>query len=161
MKVNYKLMNSLILLSIPIIMIYAILRKPVEMEMQVEASAPVPVPLPIQFQRQEMMQPQPPEYRSPPVKKYKPGHFQQVGILTNEAGETLPLYGREVRNRRDRYHYHTTTQGEQIYPIPVSIDGRECTEDIGCPELYGGETVNVYGKDTAFTVKTYRTDDYF
>lgn len=90
MKVNYKLMNSLILLSIPIIMIYAILRKPVEVEMQVEASAPVPVPLPVQFQRREM-QPQPPEYRSPPVKKYKPGHFQQVGILTNEAGETLPL----------------------------------------------------------------------
>jgi hypothetical protein len=83
-------MNSLILLSIPIIMIYAILRKPVEVEMQVEASAPVPVPLPVQFQRREM-QPQPPEYRSPPVKKYKPGHFQQVGILTNEAGDTLPL----------------------------------------------------------------------
>ena len=68
MKVNYKLMNSLILLSIPIIMIYAILRKPVEVEMQVEASAPVPVPLPVQFQRREM-QPQHPEYRSPHVKK--------------------------------------------------------------------------------------------
>lgn len=159
MKVNYKLMNSLILLSIPIIMIYAILRKPVEVEMQVEASAPVPVPLPVQFQRREM-QPQPLNIGLS-RKKYKPGHFQQVGILTNEAGDTLPLYGREVRNRRDRYHYHTTTQGDQIYPIPVSIDGRECTEDIGCPELYGGETVNVFGKDTPFIVKTYRTDDYF
>ena len=160
MKVNYKLMNSLILLSIPIIMIYAILRKPVEVEVEVPVTVPVPMQLPIQVRRRDMRSP-PPEYRGPPIKKYKPGHFQQVGILTNEVGETLPLYGREVRNRRDRYHYHTTTQGEQIYPIPVSIDGRECTEDIGCPELYGGETVNVYGKDTAFTVKTYRTDDYF
>lgn len=152
MKINYKLVNSLILLSIPVIMIYAIVRNPVEVEV------PVPVEVPVRVPVREVRSP---EYRGPPIKKYKPGHFQQIGILTNETGETLPLYGREVRNRRDRYHYHTTTQGDQVYPIPVSIDGRECTEDIGCPELYGGETVTVFGKDTPFTVKTYRTDNFF
>jgi hypothetical protein len=152
MKINYKLVNSLILLSIPVIMIYAIVRNPVEVEV------PVPVKVPVRVPVREVRSP---EYRGPPIKKYKPGHFQQIGILTNETGETLPLYGREVRNRRDRYHYHTTTQGDQVYPIPVSIDGRECTEDIGCPELYGGETVTVFGKDTPFTVKTYRTDNFF
>ena len=152
MKINYKLVNSLVLLSIPVIMIYAIVRNPVEVEV------PVPVKVPVRVPVREVHSP---EYRGPPIKKYKPGHFQQIGILTNETGETLPLYGREVRNRRDRYHYHTTTQGDQVYPIPVSIDGRECTEDIGCPELYGGETVTVFGKDTPFTVKTYRTDNFF
>jgi hypothetical protein len=152
MKINYKLVNSLVLLSIPVIMIYAIVRNPVEVEV------PVPVKVPVRVPVREVRSP---EYRGPPIKKYKPGHFQQIGILTNETGETLPLYGREVRNRRDRYHYHTTTQGDQVYPIPVSIDGRECTEDIGCPELYGGETVTVFGKDTPFTVKTYRTDNFF
>ena len=152
MKINYKLVNSLVLLSIPVIMIYAIVRNPVEVEV------PVPVKVPVRVPVREV---RPPEYRGPPIKRYKPGHFQQIGILTNETGETLPLYGREVRNRRDRYHYHTTTQGDQVYPIPVSIDGRECTEDIGCPELYGGETVTVFGKDTPFTVKTYRTDNFF
>ena len=152
MKINYKLVNSLVLLSIPVIMIYAIVRNPVEEEV------PVPVKVPVRVPVREVRSP---EYRGPPIKRYKPGHFQQIGILTNETGETLPLYGREVRNRRDRYHYHTTTQGDQVYPIPVSIDGRECTEDIGCPELYGGETVTVFGKDTPFTVKTYRTDNFF
>lgn len=152
MKINYKLVNSLVLLSIPVIMIYAIVRNPVEVEV------PVPVKVPVRVPVREVRSP---EYRGPPIKRYKPGHFQQIGILTNETGETLPLYGREVRNRRDRYHYHTTTQGDQVYPIPVSIDGRECTEDIGCPELYGGETVTVFGKDTPFTVKTYRTDNFF
>jgi hypothetical protein len=152
MKINYKLVNSLVLLSIPVIMIYAIVRNPIEVEV------PVPVKVPVRVPVREVRSP---EYRGPPIKKYKPGHFQQIGILTNETGETLPLYGREVRNRRDRYHYHTTTQGDQVYPIPVSIDGRECTEDIGCPELYGGETVTVFGKDTPFTVKTYRTDNFF
>ena len=152
MKINYKLVNSLVLLSIPVIMIYAIVRNPVEVEV------PVPVKVPVRVPVREVRSP---EYRGPPIKTYKPGHFQQIGILTNETGETLPLSGREVRNRRDRYHYHTTTQGDQVYPIPVSIDGRECTEDIGCPELYGGETVTVFGKDTPFTVKTYRTDNFF
>lgn len=152
MKINYKLVNSLVLLSIPVIMIYAIVRNPVEVEV------PVPVKVPVRVPVREVHSP---EYRGPPIKKYKPRHFQQIGILTNETGETLPLYGREVRNRRDRYHYHTTTLGDQVYPIPVSIDGRECTEDIGCPELYGGETVTVFGKDTPFTVKTYRTDNFF
>jgi len=113
---------------------------------------PVKVPVPT---------PTVPEYRGPPIKKYKPGRFQQMGILTNEAGETLPLYGREVRGRRDRYHYHTTTQGEQIYPIPISINGRECTEDIGCPELFDGEQATVFGKEGVYTVKMYRTDNFF
>jgi len=150
MKINYKLINSLALISIPVIMIYMLVRNPKVVEVPVEVPVRVPVPTPTV-----------PEYRGPPIKMYKPGRFQQMGILTNEAGETLPLYGREVRGRRDRYHYHTTTQGEQIYPIPVSINGRECTEDIGCPELFDGEQVTVFGKDAIYVVKMYRTDNFF
>jgi hypothetical protein len=87
--------------------------------------------------------------------------MQQMGILTNEEGETLPLYGKEVRGRRDRYHYYTTTGGENLYPIPVSHDGRDCIDDIGCQELYGNEAVSVTGKTGSFGVKMYRTDDFF
>ena len=43
-----------------------------------------------------------PEFRGPPLKRYKPRHFQQMGLLTNEDGSTLPLYGRESRTHRDR-----------------------------------------------------------
>src|SRR6056300_719319 len=150
MKINYKLVNSLSLISIPLIMIYMLVRNPKIVEVPVKVPVKVPVPPPTV-----------PEYRGPPIKKYKPGRFQQMGILTNEAGETLPLYGREVRGRRDRYHYHTTTQGEQIYPIPISINGRECTEDIGCPELFDGEQATVFGKEGMYTVKMYRTDNFF
>lgn len=152
MKVNYKLINSLALISIPLIMIYVLVRKPTVVEVPVEVQVPVPVPV---------RERQAPEYRGPPIKQYKPGYFQQMGILTNEAGETLPLYGREVRGRRDRYHYHTTTLGEQVYPIPILINGRECTEDIGCPELFDGEQATVFGKDGPYTVKMYRTDNFF
>lgn len=102
-----------------------------------------------------------PEFRKPPIKQYKPGHMQQMGLLIGADGDTLPLYGKEVRGRRDRYHYYTTTNGDNLYSIPVSHDGRDCMEDIGCKELYGNETVTVLGKNTTYTVNLYRTDNFF
>ena len=120
---------------------------PVEKEVEVF----VPVSQPVR---------QTPEYRGPPIKKYKPGYMQQMGLLVGD-GQALPLYGKEASGYRDRYNYYTTTTGEQMYPVPVTHDGRECTEDIGCPEFYGEETVDILGKNAPYTVKMYRTDDFF
>ena len=102
-----------------------------------------------------------PEFRGPPIKQYKPGHMQQMGVLMGPGQETLPLYGKEVTGRRDRYHYYTTTGGENLYPIPVSHNTRDYMEDIGCEELYGNESVSVLGKTGAYAVNMYRTDDFF
>jgi len=129
----------------------------------VEVPVDVPVPvMPVQprfIERRERSRS--PEFREPPIKQYKPGHMQQMGVLTGEGDETLPLYGKEVRGRRDRYHYYTTTGGENLYPLPVSHDGRDCVDDIGCQELYGNEAVSVTGKTGSFNVNLYRTDDFF
>ena len=124
----------------------------------VEVEVPVVLKPQAPIQEVEMREP---EFRGPPIKKYKPGYMQQMGIIMSPSGETLPLYGKEVRGRRDRYHYYTTTPGEQVYPIPVSVGGRDCMDDIGCQELYGNEAVSVFGKTDSFTVKMYRTDDFF
>tara|TARA_R110000737_G_C14308182_1_gene437325 strand:- start:100 stop:549 length:450 start_codon:yes stop_codon:yes gene_type:complete len=132
---------------------------PQVVEVPVEVEVPVMVPPPRPVRTQEVRRER--EYRGPPIKQYKPGHMQQMGILLNAEGETLPLYGKEVRGRRDRYHYYTTTGGENLYPIPVSHDGRDCVDDIGCQELYGNEAVSVTGKNGSFDVKMYRTDDFF
>ena len=130
---------------------------PKVVEVPVEIPVIVPPPRPIRSQevRRE------PEFRGPPIKQYKPGRMQQMGLLVSDGGETLPLYGKEVRGRRDRYHYYTTTGGENLYPIPVTHDGRDCVDDIGCQELYGNESVAVTGKTDSFDVKMYRTDDFF
>lgn len=127
----------------------------VEVPVGVPVMAPPPRPVRTQEIRRE------PEFRGPPIKKYKPGHMQQMGILVGDGEETLPLYGKEVRGRRDRYHYYTTTGGENLYPIPVSHNGRDCVDDIGCQELYGNESVSVTGKTGSFQVNMYRTDDFF
>ena len=126
---------------------------------EVPVEVPVMVPPPRPMRTQEIRRE--PEFRGPPIKQYKPGHMQQMGILVGGDGETLPLYGKEVRGRRDRYHYYTTTGGENLYPIPVTHNGRDCIDDIGCQELYGNETVTVTGKTGSFEVKMYRTDDFF
>ena len=124
----------------------------------------VPVKVPTMMVPQRPMRSQEirrePEFRGPPIKKYKPGRMQQMGLITN-GDETLPLYGKEVRGRRDRYSYYTTTGGDNIYPVSVSHNARDCMEDIGCQELYGNETVTVMGKTGSFTVNMYRTDDFF
>lgn len=123
----------------------------------------VPVQTPF---RQPMRQREPvrrrqPEFRDPPIKDYKPGHVQQMGVLLGENNETLPLYGKEVRGRRDQYHYYTSTPGQQIYSIPITHDGRDCMDDLGCKELYGNEDVNVLGKAATYAAKLYRTDQFF
>ena len=127
----------------------------VEVQVDVPVMAPPPRPVISREVRRT------PEFRGPPIKQYKPGHMQQMGIIVGEEGETLPLYGKEVRGRRDRYHYYTTTGGENLYPIPVNHDGRDCVDDIGCQELYGNESVSVTGKTGSFDVNMYRTDNFF
>ena len=126
---------------------------------------PKVVKVPVEVEVPMFIQPRPeprrePEFRNAPIKQYKPGHMQQMGVLVGD-GETLPLYGKEVRGRRDRYHYYTTTGGENLYSIPVSYNARDCMEDIGCEELYGNEAVSVTGKTGSYSVNMYRTDDFF
>ena len=126
---------------------------------KVPVEVPVmPVP-PRPVQRRERRRE--PEFREAPIKQYKPGYMQQMGVLVGANEQTLPLYGKEVTGRRDRYHYYTTTGGENLYPLPVSHNARDCMEDIGCEELYGNETVSVLGKTGSYTVNMYRTDDFF
>ena len=102
-----------------------------------------------------------PEFRQPPLRNYKPKRFQQVGLLTDDGGETLPLYGKESAAYNNRWNYYTTTQGDQIYSVPVTHNNRDCTEDIGCEELFDKQGVSVFGKDgTTYQTKIYRIDQH-
>ena len=143
LQVPFSIAISLIILLV----VYIATRQPGEKIVEV----PRPYAGEVQVDRE-------PEFRKPPVKEYKPGYTQQMGVLLGEDGETLPLYGKEVRGRRDRYHYYTSTPGQQIYSLPVSHDNRDCMDDMGCQELYGRESVNILGKTTPYEAKIYRTE---
>lgn len=157
MKNNTKTQILWSLLIILVLIVGYMYKNPLTIEVPVEV--PVMHVPPRLTERQE--RPRSREFRQAPIKQYKPGRTQQVGILIGDGDQTLPLYGKEVRGRRDRYNYYTTTGGENLYPLPVSYGSRDCMEDIGCQELYGNEAVSVTGKTGSFNVKLYRTDDFF
>ena len=129
MKIKNKTQKKLLTIALVILVAVIVyqLRNPIIIKKQVPVNVPIEVPIQIPVEK---------EYRSPPIKEYKPGYVQQMGVLVGPDEETLPLYGKEVRGRRDQYHYYTTTPGDQIYSLPVTIDNRDCMDDIGCCLLY-------------------------
>ena len=154
MKIKNKTQQKLVIIVLVVLIAIIVYQmyNPVIVKKQVPVHVPVEVPVQIPVER---------EFRKPPIKEYKPGYVQQMGVLVGPDEETLPLYGKEVRGRRDQYHYYTTTPGEQVYPLPVTINNRDCMDDIGCQELYGNESVSVLGQTGSFQAKLYRTDNFF
>ena len=159
MKIKNKAKNQILMSAVVVLALVLSYMwfNPKVVEVPVEVPV-MPVPPRIELERREPRRE--PEFRGAPIKQYKPGYMQQMGIITGN-GETLPLYGKEVSGRRDRYHYYTTTGGENLYSVPISHNARDCMEDIGCEELYGNETVSVTGKTGSYAVNLYRTDDFF
>jgi hypothetical protein len=150
--------KTLMAVTVVIILIgfigYLLSSPPIEKTVEVSKEVPTPYPVEVFVQRE-------PEFRKPPIKQYKPGLVQQMGLLLgDDDGDTLPLYGKEVHGRRDRYHYYTSTSGDQVYSLPVTHDNRDCMEDLGCQELYGQESVNVLGKSQSYQATLYRTTNY-
>ena len=150
---NKIITNTLMIFVLVATILYILTFRPKRI-VKVGVPVHVPVEVPVEVRRN-------PEFRDPPIKEYKPGYVQQMGVLVGENEETLPLYGKEVRGRRDQYHYYTSTPGEQAYSIPVTHEGRDCMDDLGCRELYGNENVNVMGKAATYQAKLYRTDHFF
>lgn len=94
-----------------------------------------------------------------------PQGIQQLGVLVSvvpdgsaEQPQVLPLLGRPSATHRDRWEYYTSTDQYHMMRLPVAVDGRDCQEDVGCREIYNGDTIQVptYKKD--FTAQIYKYD---
>jgi hypothetical protein len=148
-QVKQRILLFIVLLLLTITIVQVTTEAPAAAPVTILKRVEVPVRVPVER-----------EFRDAPIKRYKPGYTQQVGVLVGEE-ETLPIYSREVRGRRDRYHYYTVTPGNQQYSLPVTVGDRDCMDDMGCQELYGNEAVSVLGEDGQFSAKIYRTDNFF
>ena len=69
--------------------------------------------------------------------------YQQVGLLES-AGSMLPLFGRPSPNSSNKWEYYTMNSGLKL---PVSMGGKTCNSDTGCPEMLSGngDLVDVLG----------------
>lgn len=87
-----------------------------------------------------------------------PEQYQQMGIMTTEEGGVLPLYGRRVAPRSDKFQYYTRTDTYNPVALPVSFKKRDCQDSVGCDELFDGDTVKMAGTGAPGKVKLYRFD---
>jgi len=88
-----------------------------------------------------------------------PESYQSMGIVKTDDGKLLPLYGRRSISSRDRYNYYTRTDSYNPIPIPVEMKGRDCQDQVGCPELYNGDKVKLSATNEIGEVTIYRVSD--
>ena len=86
--------------------------------------------------------------------------IRQVGILTrNNGGETiLPLMGRPLQTNRDKHQFYTMNDKNHMIKLPISKNGRSCTGEYGCDDLFNGDTVYVEGYKDSFKVTMYESN---
>jgi hypothetical protein len=71
----------------------------------------------------------------------------------------LPLFGRKQATR-DRWDYYCASDKFHMMRLPVLYENRDCQDDVGCNEIYNGQTVMVpdYG-EKQFTARIYKYRD--
>jgi hypothetical protein len=86
-----------------------------------------------------------------------PESFQSVGLVRVDD-KMLPLYGRRTAGSNDRWNYYTRTDSYNPIPLPVQVNKRDCMDDIGCPEIYNGDSVHVRGLQKEGKTEIYNFD---
>ena len=86
--------------------------------------------------------------------------YRQVGILTQQGGKDLilPLMGRPLEPRRDKWNFYTMAGNQAQVKLPVKSNGRNCTSEYGCDDLTTGDQVSVEGYSGAFKVTMYENE---
>jgi hypothetical protein len=86
--------------------------------------------------------------------------MQQVGILTDVSNDKiLALYGRPSYRGSSKWMYFSATDKFQSIKIPVWKNSRNCTDELGCDEIYEGDDVNVPAHgNTLFKATIYSLD---
>lgn len=101
-----------------------------------------------------------PVYQSPRTTSNP--EFQQIGTLINDNSDdpiVLPLFGRPMPGRRDRWEYYTATDKQYMLRIPIMFEEKDCLEEIGCREVYSKDTVFIPAYKKEFKVNLYKYRD--
>jgi hypothetical protein len=86
--------------------------------------------------------------------------YRQVGILTasNSKGRVIPLMGRPLFTNRNKWQYYTNSDQLNSMRLPLSRNGKSCTNEYGCDQLNNGDTVYIEGLNEAYAVTLYDND---
>lgn len=88
--------------------------------------------------------------------------FRQIGFLyaedqydENESKHILPLFGRHLNNRSDRWNYYTTTNGYREIKLSITNGNKDCLNEYGCHELQTNDIVTLPQYKHTFKVSLY------
>ena len=97
------------------------------------------------------------------------GDFQQLGMLykneisdegkapgNNTDNSVLPLYGKPTYRGSNKFLYYTETDKLNPVKIPINVNSKDCSDDMGCDELNDGNNVNIPSYNGTFKVKIYK-----
>jgi hypothetical protein len=88
--------------------------------------------------------------------------FQQVGTLVYKRADEdaepiiLPLFGRPMPTRADRWEYYTATDKQNMLKIPINFERNDCLEEVGCREVYNRDKVFIPAYEKEFEVNLYK-----
>ena len=87
-----------------------------------------------------------------------PESYQSMGLQKTGDGQLLPLFGRRVASRSDRFNYYTRTDTNNPVPLPIHYKRRDCQDDVGCDELMSGEEIKIVPTGQTAQATLYRFD---
>lgn len=87
-----------------------------------------------------------------------PEQYQQMGVIVGPDNKPLPLYGRRTAPRSDRFNYYTRTDSYNPVALPLIYKQRDCQDNVGCDELFSGESLRVGATGDVMKVTMYGFD---
>ena len=89
--------------------------------------------------------------------------YSQMGILVrkNHTDMILPLMGRKLYSRRDKFQYYTISNTGNINTkLPVRYKGQNGMSEYGCDEIVSRDMVYVEGYKDVFEATIYENNSY-
>jgi hypothetical protein len=102
--------------------------------------------------------------RTPPFNyptRGPPEEYDMIGFLqdTDDPNKLQQLYGRRTYPNSNNWNYFIKSDQYHQIPIPVTLEGKNCTDETGCSELNNRASVNLFNKEHTATI--YKPEPYY
>jgi hypothetical protein len=90
-----------------------------------------------------------------------PEEYDMVGFLqdSDDPNKLQQLYGRRTYPNSNSWNYFVKSDQYHQIPIPVTLDGKNCTDETGCKELQNNDNINLLNKEHTATI--YKPEPYY
>ena len=90
-----------------------------------------------------------------------PGEYDRVGFLQDpdDPNKLQELFGRPTYPNSNHWNYFVKSDQYHQIPIPVTMNGKNCTDETGCTELNNQESINLFDKQHTATI--YKPEPYY